>query len=415
MTIPHRQPVEFDPSVSGLPTTNAAPYFLTYPVETASAGQTYRYQAQAFDANNDPLSYLLVRGPTGLSVDVASGVVVWQSTADGHSQEPVVIQVYDSAGAYATQSFVVRVDNVNRPPQLAEVLGEIGGFEGETIKIRVQATDPEGDSLVYWADHLPPGAAFDSKTRLFSWTPDYQAAGTYEGVEFLVSDGRNTVVHSTTLIVAHAASPPLFTRPANVTGREGEPIRAQLHATDVNGRELTYSSDLLPPGAALDPVTGLFSWTPDFTQHGIHLVPLTVSNGEATATQTLGIAVLNVNGVPVFQNLDAYELREGQFTQILAQATDPDNAQYVPPYRDAEGSLEQIESGVATVTYVATGLPAGDIRPRNTASGVDAGIRRGRRLSRHHYGDRRRRWNRRPFDGDAHHDAQRRQRESRRN
>ena len=67
--IPSRRPVAFDPSVVGLPSANSLPVILTYPLTTATAAQIYHYQASAFDENGDDLSYLLVRGPDGMTVD----------------------------------------------------------------------------------------------------------------------------------------------------------------------------------------------------------------------------------------------------------------------------------------------------------------------------------------------------------
>ncbi|MFX8254410.1 hypothetical protein ABTL28_19485, partial [Acinetobacter baumannii] len=68
ITDPNRRPVTFDPSVSGVLTGNAAPVFVTYPIMTANAGQAYTYKPAAFDANGDPLSFVLVKGPEGMTI-----------------------------------------------------------------------------------------------------------------------------------------------------------------------------------------------------------------------------------------------------------------------------------------------------------------------------------------------------------
>src|SRR6185503_6927941 len=150
-----RERVAFDPSVVSLPSANALPLFLTFPIASATAGQVYYYPASASDEDGDDLSYLLVRGPAGMTVGTNSGLVTWTPSATSPEQVDVVLQVYDSAGAHDTQAYTVQVAGVNRQPVLTAV--PIHGTEGESLEIAIQAHDSEDDLLIYWADRLPPG------------------------------------------------------------------------------------------------------------------------------------------------------------------------------------------------------------------------------------------------------------------
>ncbi|XMB88619.1 disaggregatase related repeat-containing protein [Methanosarcina hadiensis] len=60
---------------------------------------------------------------------------------------------------------------------------------GKSITFTVNASDVDGDSLTYSASDLPSGAAFNSNSRVFSWTPVAGQEGTYS-VTFEVSDGK---------------------------------------------------------------------------------------------------------------------------------------------------------------------------------------------------------------------------------
>src|SRR5262249_18323514 len=155
------------------------------------------------------------------------------------------------------------------------------GQEGRTLTLPIQAVDPEGKPLTYWAEHLPQGAVFDPIAHTLIWTPDFHSAGTYPDVRFRVSDGRNPVSRTVTIVVAPDSRPPTLLKPADRTVREGDLVQIALQASDPEGASLTYFSDGLPVGAVLDPRTGVFTWTPDFTQHGVYRVPFTVSNGRA--------------------------------------------------------------------------------------------------------------------------------------
>lgn len=59
--------------------------------------------------------------------------------------------------------------------------------EGQPLTFRVEATDADGDALIYTAPSLPGDAAFDANSREFSWTP--QTAGDYTAT-FRVTDGK---------------------------------------------------------------------------------------------------------------------------------------------------------------------------------------------------------------------------------
>ncbi|MBN3907849.1 MAG: hypothetical protein HWQ35_15190 [Nostoc sp. NMS1] len=78
----------------------------------------------------------------------------------------------------------------------------------------------------------------------------------------------------------------------------------------------------------------MFEWIPAYFQAGEFEIPFTVSDGESITTQTTKITVLNVNAAPVFDNLGAWQIQEGQSVRFRAFALDPDNPGFVPqdPY-----------------------------------------------------------------------------------
>lgn len=55
------------------------------------------------------------------------------------------------------------------------------------LTFTVSASDKGGDALSYSASDLPSGAAFNSTTRVFSWTPASGQAGNYAAI-FTVTD-----------------------------------------------------------------------------------------------------------------------------------------------------------------------------------------------------------------------------------
>jgi RHS repeat-associated protein len=89
---------------------NQPPLITSSPQTTVLAGQTYRYAVHALDADNDPLTYSLTAGPSGMTIDGASGQVTWPSIASQDAgPHNVGVQVADGRGGVDTQNYVLTV------------------------------------------------------------------------------------------------------------------------------------------------------------------------------------------------------------------------------------------------------------------------------------------------------------------
>ena len=105
---------------------------------------------------------------------------------------------YDSGNQISIQPQQLRFDggidvlitfNASNQPPVLDPIGNHTVNEGENLQFTVNATDPDQNALFYTVGSLPVGAVFDSATRVFNWTPDYNQAGVYLGIHFEVSDG----------------------------------------------------------------------------------------------------------------------------------------------------------------------------------------------------------------------------------
>ncbi|MGB3638029.1 MAG: putative Ig domain-containing protein, partial [Rivularia sp. (in: cyanobacteria)] len=374
--------VELAPGIYTLPYDNAAPTVTSNPITVAIANTEYSYQIQASDADGAEFGYLLYDAPEGMSVS-ENGLITWQPTTDSDVNTKVEIYVFDKRGGYTKQEFTINFALGNNKPVFnnisaisgARVTTEENSFtvsakEAQTLQLQIEATDADADDekLTYWADNLPGGAVFDAKTGVLTWTPGYSSAGTYENVEFTVTDGKKRITQIATFLVAPTNQlPELKTIPSNFI-REGESVRIQLQATDAEGDNLTYSSKLLPGGSKLEPTTGLFEWTPAFFQAGDFEIPFTVSDGENIVTQAAKITVFNANAAPVFDNLGSRYIQEGEQLRFQAFAFDADNPDFVLQERNAAGELTILEGSEATITYTVENLPPGATFDAETAT-----------------------------------------------
>ena len=85
---------------------NRPPAFVSTPVTFAALGAAYRYAARAVDPDGDAVTYSLLHGPGGLTVDASSGAVTWAGAAAGVF--PVGIAALDGRGGRSAQSYVSR-------------------------------------------------------------------------------------------------------------------------------------------------------------------------------------------------------------------------------------------------------------------------------------------------------------------
>ena len=94
--------------------------------------------------------------------------------------------------------------------------------------------------------------------------------------------------------VTIASHPPVLAPIGNKVAAESSPITFTVSASDADGDSLTYSATGLPSGAAFDPATRAFSWTPGYNQSGSYTVSVQVTDGRSTDYEDITITVGNM-------------------------------------------------------------------------------------------------------------------------
>jgi hypothetical protein len=83
---------------------NAPPRITSIPPASISDGQ-YVYQVTTSDADEDTISYALKLAPPGMTLDAATGKLLWKLTRESKGRHRVVIVAKDSDNAVAEQDF----------------------------------------------------------------------------------------------------------------------------------------------------------------------------------------------------------------------------------------------------------------------------------------------------------------------
>lgn len=192
-------------------TPNRPPSITSSPVTTATTGLGYSYRVEATDPDaGDALTYSLTTSPSGMTIDAASGVIAWSPASAGTVD--VAVQVTDTKGSTATQTFSIAVVRANQAPQ-------VSGGTNQTITLPAQAalhgaaTDdglPAGGALaIVWTKQSGPGSVAFGNLSAADTTATFSEPGSYV-VRLTANDGELTTSADVTVTVKPpSVAPPL--------------------------------------------------------------------------------------------------------------------------------------------------------------------------------------------------------------
>ncbi len=310
----------------------------------------------ATDADDDPLAFQIEGLPNGAIVENVSANqrrIRWTPNRDQIGAHTLLIKVRDdgNGGAAAvtevSRPLVIHVRDNNTRPSLQSI-GSQALLEGQRLVVQPIATDGDADPLhftltglnsVGGVTALPNGLQFDSLTGRIEWIPTYEQAGSYL-LRLGVSDGLAGRNEDLLVTVFQGNRAPTFGTVPRLLINEGETLSIALPGLDADNDPLRYSfAGAFPDGMVLDPVTGLITWSPTYSDSGNQNISLTATDsGGLSATASLNIDVINVNRLPEFRLDSQRKLVVGEDFSFHLAAVDPDS--------DA-------------LTIIAEGLPAG--------------------------------------------------------
>lgn len=243
------------PSVPVSVTANQAPEFVSQPPTEAGVDRPWHYQAVAVDPDGDQVSYTLVSGPGGMTIDTATGLLSWTPGAAYIGQHQVVIEAYDTYGDSCRQEFQVNVaaSLQNRPPVITST-PTTGANAKTEYSYQVLAHDPDGDLLTYTLEEGPAGMEISPAGKI-TWTPTEDLIGRTFTVKLKVEDGyggRASQEYELTVAAAVANKAPIFISSPN--GAHYLPDRTGVSIGDVSHNRLDLTADI---GQIIERLTSL--------------------------------------------------------------------------------------------------------------------------------------------------------------
>jgi hypothetical protein len=283
-------------------------------------------------------------------------------------------------------TFTINVTEVNRAPSItapaAQTVPELS-----PMSVTFTATDPDlpANKLTFSLVSAPSGVQVNSTNGVVTWTPtEAQGPGTYS-ISVAVADNGSPVLRATntmSVTVTEVNTKPTLSAIPNYVLAVGATINFQATATDTDipAQTLTFSLDAAPQGAAINPVTGVFIWTPGAAQGGANSVTIRVTESGAAAlfdTKTFTISVTGAisNTAPTILSPADQTIAAGSKLSVTNLATDADipaNTLTFSLVTAPSGATIDANSGVLTWTPTSAQLGKTQIQVRVTDNGSPA-------------------------------------------
>ena len=296
--------------------------------------ELFTIQLDATEPDGDAFVYQAFNLPEGATFDDQTGTFLWTPTFEqSGTYNDLVFRIVEQTESElsASDTIALNVAHVNRNPDLPRP-PDAGIAENQLLTFTLEAgSDPDVEDqqrLNYYAENLPEGATFDPATRAFSWTPTYEQSGSYV-VDFLMEDGAGGIDReTTTLQVQHVDRPPVLDAIAAQSIPENEMLVVQVSGNEPDSEDqnaVAFRAENLPAGAAFDPATRTFSWTPTFDQSGNYAdIRMIMTAGNLSDTTSFDIVVTHVNRTPVLDQIMAQQVDENQSLTFSISGSDPD-------------------------------------------------------------------------------------------
>jgi RHS repeat-associated protein len=273
------------------------------------------YAVQAYDLDNDALTFSLTYGPSGMTMS-STGTLEWVPNSGGTYS--VILKVTDGLGLSTSQSFSIKVYADNQQPKIMS-LPPIGSVRlNETLVYPIEAIDPDGDTLSYQVAQIyypvyascytcPPAYYLPAPTGnyevlmssygRFQFTPKaYCTPFTTCNYLVIVSvvDGRGAVSQQSFNISIDISNraPVITSRPPTDHISRYTIFTYQLEASDPDGDPVSFALLQGPKHIStttndmtLDVVTGYLEWNTSGFGSGVYPVVIEAMDGRGMKTQ----------------------------------------------------------------------------------------------------------------------------------
>ncbi len=357
--------------------TNSSPVFESTPITIGREGIEYRYEFNATDPDDDPLSYSLVAAPVEMTLE-GQNALVWTPGDDQSGTSRVQLVVEDGRGGSALQFFEILVENTrNAVPEIVSNPDSLIAEVGQPYQYLIEAIDDEDDRLTYSLVLGPDFMRINPDFGTVSWIPLRDHIG-QQSIIVRVQDSSGAAdVQSFDLQIVEPNLPPVFVSEPGDTAVINTTYVYRVEIYDGNPDDLLeLSLEQFHPDMQFDAETGVLTWTPtDEMTDQVVRIRATDDKG-ATAVQefTVSAVASAPNAQPLIVSTPRTTTRLGlPYVYVVdVQQSDSDQLSY---FLDAAPSGMTIdENGVLMWDNIPANLTSYPItlRVEDGRGGVDA-------------------------------------------
>jgi len=246
----------------------------------------------------------------------------------------------------------------NQQPVLDPITTPQTVAENDNLNFNVTASDPDDDIPTLSATGLPDNSTFTDNldgTGTFDFSPDFEQAGSYE-VVFKAFDGILVDSGIVDIEVTNTNREPVLAAIGARATDEGVQLTFGVSATDDDGETITLSTTTPLPGTALftdnGDGTGLFDWTPTYTDEGVYSIMFYAGDGTDIDSELVDITVNDAgNQAPVLDPIGPLSVAEGAELIQTITASDPDGTTPTFTAEDMPDNSEFLDNGDGTGTF----------------------------------------------------------------
>lgn len=320
-----------------------APAFDEVNDKTAEVGKELQFLVKV---SADPWKELDLRAeelPEGATFDAGTGQFVWLPDITQLGTHVAYFEVTDGSLEDHMHVNIEVIPAVfpppNQPPEFGRMVQPLRGHlcPSDSVALEVVASDPDGDSLTYWAYPILPayGASWIPPNKLVIHPPDPVPAFRYT-VWVYASDGKDTISRKMRWFLDDNCVPRIDSLPPPLNVLQLDTLAVDLDAFDPNGDAITYSmSWSIPPKGfySFDETTGSLTFVPSLMDAGIYQPYIEVNDNLdwwSWTSVSLSIQVDPIPGAPRFETLPKASIPWGsEFSFVLQAEDDPaDNLIY---------------------------------------------------------------------------------------
>jgi len=194
-------------------------------------------------------------------------------------------------------------------------------YVGRSEAGQVTKIMPDGNSMPIIQDIVPWDCGINKFGELIVSLP-------WDGQIIKVHLSHVSDISNIVSITLASNNAPILDPIGNMSVDEDQSLEFTITATDPDGDSLTFSASTLPEGATFDPVTQVFSWTPDYAKAGAYpdVFFMVSDDGDPVMSDSeeITITVEDVNRPPVLDPIGNRDVNEGDTLTFTLSATDPD-------------------------------------------------------------------------------------------